>query len=152
FSSGTARVPPKLNPIKSSTELLALMDNHDGIVELPSRIACYVATYPFSSADVQKHAWLLQFGQDDVWIDKARSRSAYTLAEPYFEEYPRRRVVGRGFDDDYVDYNSLSFVNLGAALVARPAEEEAKLKFLIVCQSRTKPPTYKMIVSHSRKA
>jgi len=135
---GSLIQPPDDKVISNSRDLLALVDEYEGIVEVARRHSLYVTTYPLTNEDVHNHSWILISGRLDGWADKLHSYYTINASQRESPPYP------------IIERLDTPILRLSAAL--RPQREEGKLKYVIVVQSRNTPMTYKLLVAQSKKA
>ncbi|KAF2473854.1 uncharacterized protein BDR25DRAFT_312031 [Lindgomyces ingoldianus] len=126
--------------IKNSRDLLALVDTHEGLIRTPNHTSVYATTYPYTDVDVKNISWLFYTGRIDGWADKLHSY--YTMNVSARDYYPN--PVHHTIDTP--------MIRLTAALKEHKPKDEAKLKYVIACQSRNTPAVFKLLVSYSRKA
>ncbi|OCK78844.1 hypothetical protein K432DRAFT_444340 [Lepidopterella palustris CBS 459.81] len=130
--------PTEDKVVNNSRDLLALVDEYEGVIEVARRQTIYCTTYPLTTSDLASITWIFTTGRLDGWSDKIHSYYTINASAREAAPYP---IIER------VD---TPILRLSAAL--RPQKDEGKLKFVIVVQSRNTPVSYKLVVSNSKKA
>ncbi len=113
------------------------MGDFEGSVEINTRRRdiAYVATYPYSDANVQKFSWLFMLGRLDTWVTEPQTPSQYNAVQHY-----RRPNIG------------IQNIRLSAPALDMDVDDEPGVKFLFVTQEKDGLQTFKLTVSDSKPA
>lgn len=156
------RPPPETMMVISSTALLAKVSAFDGIADLPypSRSSVFLTTFPFTDKEVQKYAWLFNYGVEDEFMQERTAREMRLREFDDDEWYGARPVPMNHFRPARGPHHGpvgpmmdLPSIFLSRALNASVIPDDEKdVTFWIVVQNKARSPGSKLLVAESRKA